>query len=200
MRPVKQHSAIRIVETREWRSRPAIIATAAARLSQYVSIYAPGVLCAMRHASCARCQCVARCAIVEQRSAGMCQSIYRLHLEDVVGDKRLDEIGVGEIARLRTALVANFELGERYINNILAVLSKALRYAADCEVIAKAPKVGLFKVERPEIVAWDFAQYARLLAAARADSPGWYVAVCLAGEAGREWAKWKRSAGARTLI
>lgn len=109
----------------------------------------------------------------------MCQSIYRLHLEDAVGDKRLDEIGVGEIARLRTALVANPELGERYINNILAVLSKALRYAADCEVIAKAPKVGLIKVERPEIVAWDFAQYARLLAAARADSPGWYVAVCL---------------------
>ena len=31
---------------------------------------------------------------------------------------------------------------------ILAVLSKPLRYAADCNVIAKAPKVGLFKVPR----------------------------------------------------
>jgi|SRR5215510_1808231 len=61
---------------------------------------------------------------------------------------------------------------------------QGLRYAADCEIIAKAPKVGLFKVEWPEIVAWDFAQYARFLAAAKAESPEWYAAVCLAGEAG----------------
>ena len=112
------------------------------------------------------------------------QSMYRLHLKDALGDKRLDEINVGEIARLRAGFVANADLGEKYINNILAVLSKALRYAADCEIIAKAPKVGLFKVERPEIVASDFAQYARLLRAAKIESPDWYAAVCLAGEAG----------------
>lgn len=45
-------------------------------------------------------------------------------------------------------------LGEKRINNILAVLSKPLKYAEDCGVIVKAPKVGIFKVERPEIVAW----------------------------------------------
>ena len=66
--------------------------------------------------------------------------------------KRLNEIDVGEIARFRAELVQSGELSEKRINNILAVLSKALKYAADCEVIAKAPKVGLFKVERPEIV------------------------------------------------
>jgi integrase len=42
----------------------------------------------------------------------------------------------------------------------------------------------MFKVERPEIVAWDFAQYARLLVAAKIEGEEWYVAVCLAGEAG----------------
>ncbi len=42
----------------------------------------------------------------------------------------------------------------------------------------------MFKIERPEIVAWDFEQYARLLAAAKADSEEWYAALCLAGEAG----------------
>lgn len=84
--------------------------------------------------------------------------------------------GVGEVAQLRAQIIANPNLGEKYINNILAVLSKALRYAADCEVIAKAPKIGLFKVERPEIVAWDFAQYTRLLASAKAESPEWYAA------------------------
>jgi integrase len=44
--------------------------------------------------------------------------------------------------------------------------------------------MGMFKVERPEIVAWDFAQYARILAAAKAEGPEWYAGVCLAGEAG----------------
>jgi hypothetical protein len=34
--------------------------------------------------------------------------------------------------------------------------------------------MGVFRVERPEIVGWDFAQYARILAAAKAEGPGWY--------------------------
>lgn len=42
----------------------------------------------------------------------------------------------------------------------------------------------MFKVERPEIVAWGFAQYARLLAAAKLEGDEWYAAICLAGEAG----------------
>jgi integrase len=110
--------------------------------------------------------------------------IYRIHLKDRFGDKRLNEIDVGEIARFRAELVQRGDLSEKRINNILAVVSKPLKYAVECEVIAKAPKVGLFKVERPEIVAWDFAQYARLLAAAKVEGPAWYAGVCLAGEAG----------------
>jgi integrase len=51
-------------------------------------------------------------------------------------------------------------------------------------LIVKVPKIGLFKVERPEIVAWDFEQYGRLLEAAKAAGEDWYAAVCLAGEAG----------------
>lgn len=49
-------------------------------------------------------------------------------------------------------LVTNPELHEKYMNNLPAVLSRALRYAADCEVIARH-QVGLFKVERPESAA-----------------------------------------------
>jgi integrase len=110
--------------------------------------------------------------------------IYRCHLGPRFGKKRLDEITTQEVTRFRADLVASGDLGEKRINNILAVLSKPLRYAADCELIAKAPKISMFKVERPEIVAWDFEQYARLLTAAKADSEEWYAAVCLAGEAG----------------
>src|SRR5262245_21978813 len=44
--------------------------------------------------------------------------------------------------------------------------------------------MGLYKVERPEIEAWDFDEYVRILNAARAAGEDWYAAVCLAGEAG----------------
>ena len=60
---------------------------------------------------------------------------------------------------------------DKRINNILAVLSKALNYAEQARVIARAPYVGLLKVERPEIVAWSVEEYATLLAAARASRP-----------------------------
>jgi len=109
--------------------------------------------------------------------------IFDNHLEPWFGKMPLDEIDVGEIARFRAALVGS-GLGDKRINNILAVLSKPLKYALDCEVITKSPKIGMFKVERPEIVAWDFAQYARLLVAAKTEGEDWYAGVCLAGEAG----------------
>jgi integrase len=110
--------------------------------------------------------------------------IFELHLEPWFGSMRLDEITTPEVARFRAHLVSLGTLGEKRINNILAVLSKPLKYAVDSEVLAKAPKIGMFKVERPEIVAWDFEQYARLLTAAKAEGEDWYAAVCLCGEAG----------------
>jgi len=70
------------------------------------------------------------------------------------------------------------------VNHILAVLSKSLRYAAEVGLVASAPRVGLFKIERPEVEFWDFEEYARVLAAARREGPFWYAAACLAGEAG----------------
>ena len=63
------------------------------------------------------------------------QVFYRCHLGPRFGKKTLDEITVSEIARFRADLVAS-NLGDKRINNIMAVLSKALRYAADCESTA----------------------------------------------------------------
>ena len=87
------------------------------------------------------------------------------------------------IARFRAKLIVKKKSDKR-INNILAVLSKALNYAEQAKVITGAPLVGMLKVERPEIVAWSLEDYARLLAAAKALDPMWYAACCLAGEAG----------------
>src|ERR1700744_279146 len=127
--------------------------------------------------------------------------IYRIHLRPAFGPLQLDEIGVGEIARFRASLIQRDarlggtakrgggrskkkKLSDKRINNILTVLSKSLRYAADVELIDHAPRVGMFKLERPEFVCWDLAQYKRILDAAKVEGDDWYVAVCLAGEAG----------------
>jgi integrase len=109
--------------------------------------------------------------------------IYEGHLKLAFGDRKLDEIGPGEIAAFRASLVEK-KLSEKRINNILAVLSKPMKYAVDCELIEKSPKIGLYRVERPEIAPWDFEQYARLLKAAKSEGNDWYAAACLAGEAG----------------
>ncbi len=109
--------------------------------------------------------------------------IFDKHLEPRFGPMTLDKITTPEVASFRADLVA-IKLSKKRINNILAVLSKPMRYALDCELIVKAPKVGMFKVERPEIVAWDFEQYVRLLASAKTEGEEWYAATCLAGEAG----------------
>ena len=61
----------------------------------------------------------------------------------------------------RTDVEGGRPLSDKYINNILVVLSKALKYAEDVELIARVPRVGIFRTERPEIVCWDVEQYAR---------------------------------------
>lgn len=66
--------------------------------------------------------------------------IYELHLEPRFGTMRIDDITTPVVARFRADLVAK-KLGEKRINNILAVLSKPLTYAVDCEVLDKAPRI-----------------------------------------------------------
>lgn len=116
------------------------------------------------------------------------ESIFRCHLSDRFGNLKLDEIVEGNhIADYRASLVErveNEEISLKRVNNILAVLSKALHFAEDVQIIKRAPKVGFFKIERPEIVWWEFEQYPRILTAAKTEDPMWYAAVCLAGEAG----------------
>ncbi len=118
------------------------------------------------------------------------RSIYDTHLGPAFGKRKLDEIDVGAIADFRAALVTyknkrtKTKLSRKRINNILAVLSKSLKYAAEVGLISSVPRIGLYKVERPEVEFWDFEEYARILAAARLEGPMWHVAACLAGEAG----------------
>jgi integrase len=118
------------------------------------------------------------------------KSIYDCHLGPAFGEMTLDQIDVGAIADFRAKLVTHNSkrrkkrLSRKRVNNVLAVLSKSLRYAAEVGLIDTVPRVGLFKIERPEVEFWDFEEYARILASARLEGPEWFAAVCLAGEAG----------------
>lgn len=111
------------------------------------------------------------------------QSVFRVHLQPMIGAMRLDDINAAVVQQIRAALVAK-GIGDKRINNVMAVLSKTLRYAVDAEIIDHSPKIRFRKTERPEIEAWDWDEYARILASARVEGPEWYAAVCLAGEAG----------------
>ncbi len=111
------------------------------------------------------------------------ESVFRVHLQPLIGAMRLDDINAAVVQQVRGAMVAK-KLGDKRINNVMAVLSKTLRYAVDAELIDHSPKIRFRRTERPEIEAWNWDEYARILAAARAESPGWYAGVCLAGEAG----------------
>jgi hypothetical protein len=117
--------------------------------------------------------------IAQDNKPSEVESIMEIHLEPMFGPKRLDEIDIGTINRFRASLLQK-KLSKKRINNILAVLSKALRYADDVALISAPRKIGLFKVERPEIEAWDLEQYARILVGEEGRSgglrrrvPGW---------------------------
>lgn len=111
------------------------------------------------------------------------QYIFRNHLAPRVGSHHIDEIDAKCVARLKAALLGE-EFAKKSINNILAVLSKALRWAEETNVIEAAPRIRFYRLDRPEIEFYEFTEYSRLVAAAAKMDPRWQAAVLLAGEAG----------------
>jgi integrase len=112
------------------------------------------------------------------------RAIFNFHLRPAFGDVQLDAIDDERVAQFRAKLVKS-GLSEKCINNILAVLSKALHYARRVRLIDTVPEIGLFKVEWPEPEFLAFDEYARLVEAAQEDHEReWVIAIALACEAG----------------
>jgi integrase len=117
------------------------------------------------------------------------RSVYDHHLRDLLGHLRLDAIDVGTIQMLKARMN---ERRNRYghpltlktRNNVLAVLSKALAYAEEVDLIDEVPRIRLYKSEPPEVVCWDFAEWRRLLETGGREGQGLLVAILLAGDAG----------------
>lgn len=113
------------------------------------------------------------------------RSIYKYHLEPYFGPMLLETIRAPQINEFKAQLVEKESLtSDRSRNNILCVLSSALKYAEEAEVLDEAPKIRLFKYEAPQMEWWSFDEYKRLDDAAAEESPAWHVAFALAGEAG----------------
>ncbi len=115
------------------------------------------------------------------------KSIFEHHLKGTVGSMRLDEIDVGVVQELKASLGQRpnrykKQLSLKTLNNVLAVLSNAMRYAEEVGLIEEAPRIRQYKFERPEIECLEFTEWQRMLAAAAAE--GLSVAVQIAGDAG----------------
>jgi integrase len=109
------------------------------------------------------------------------RSILDNHLIKACGSKRLDEINAQDVEDLKAKLLRTSSA--KYVNNVLNVFRKMLRYAADLEMVARVPTMKALKLppSKPEFL--DFDDYAKLVEAARRE-PELYAAVLLAGEAG----------------
>ena len=117
------------------------------------------------------------------------KSIFEHHLRGVIGPLRLDEIDVGVIQRLKAALNEGSNrygkpLALKTRNNVLAIVSHALVYAEEVELIEKAPRIRSYKFERPEIECWELDEWRRFLDVAAREGDGLLEAALLAGDAG----------------
>jgi integrase len=109
------------------------------------------------------------------------QYLFEVHLLPAFGRKRLDEISTRDVEKLKAEKLKT--LAPKTVNNMLSCLGKTLRYAAECEVIDRIPRIRFVKTMESAFDFLEFEEYARLLEAASQD-PETYPAILLAGDAG----------------
>jgi integrase len=110
------------------------------------------------------------------------EMIIRVHLAPALGDKRLDAIKSEDVQRLKTRLSTK---AAKTVNNVLTVLNVLLKKAVEWEVIEGMPcAITLLPVPKTSMSFYDFAEFERLVAAARSMDALTHLIVLLGGEAG----------------
>lgn len=108
-------------------------------------------------------------------------SVLRVHLIPLLGNKPLDTIATEDVQRLKSALG---ERAPKTVNNVLTVLSVVLKTAVEWDVIDRvACSIKLLATTKSTASFHDFEDYERLVEAARTDAST-YLVVLLGGEAG----------------
>lgn len=110
------------------------------------------------------------------------KTIFNRHLEPALGARPLDRINNSDIAALKGALA---EAAPKTVNNILAVLGRALRSAVSWGVISAMPcQIEFLATSAGDLPWYEVAEYRRLVAGAAKVSTGHHVLVLLMGSAG----------------
>jgi integrase len=110
------------------------------------------------------------------------ERIFKNHLYPAFGDHPLDRITDELVQQLKAQLSSK---APKTVNNILTVLSKTLRLAMKWKVIGAMPcTFELLKVSNLVPSFYEFAEYQRLVGAARALDPRVLFVVLLGGDAG----------------
>jgi integrase len=109
------------------------------------------------------------------------ETIYEKHLSGPLGGKCLDAVTTADVAALKGTLAG---AAPKTVNNVLSVLSRALRCAVEWDVIAAVPcRFGLLKTSGQEMPFYEVDAYRRLVAAANFHRRV-LLLVLLAGSAG----------------
>lgn len=119
-----------------------------------------------------------------QKASGVAakEMIVRVHLTPALGDRRLDTILNEDVQRLKHRLLKK---APKTVNNILTVLNVILKKAVEWDVIERMPcTIKLLPVPKRSTRFYDFDEYERLVAAAKAMDPRAYLLVVMSGEAG----------------
>jgi integrase len=110
------------------------------------------------------------------------EMILRVHLVPALGHKKLDAIRSEDVQHLKSRLSTK---AAKTVNNILTVLNVLLKKAVEWDVIDRVPcSIKLLPAPKGSMAFYDFDEYERLVASAKAIDQLAHVIVLLAGEAG----------------
>ena len=110
------------------------------------------------------------------------ETILRVHLLPLLGNRRLDQIANEDVQRLKHCLRRK---APKTVNNVLTTLSKLLSVAVEWNVIESLPcTIKLLKTPKPTMAFHDFGDYERLVKAAQVVDANAQLIVLLGGEAG----------------
>lgn len=91
------------------------------------------------------------------------ESIWRCHLAPALGTKPLHLITTSEVSSLKGALATK---GPKTVNNVLAILSRALRCAVEWDILPAMPcRIVFLKLPDGEMSFYEVEEYRRLVEA-----------------------------------
>jgi len=110
------------------------------------------------------------------------ETIGHVHLIPTLGTKRLDAISTETVQELKHQLTNRTP---KTVNNVLTVLNVVLKKAVEWDLIERMPcTIRLLPIPKGSAGFYDFDDYERLVAAAKATDRNAYLIVLLGGEAG----------------